>query len=202
VLSALALLVVAPELRADSLNGLRSSVARVGDVNGDGVPDLAVASRDRDRPERVWILSGKDRARLLELRGEQAGESFGSEIGPIGDWDRDGVPDLYGAAGRRAIGTDDSATGRRRLISGKTGGVLFELSTPGAFGETPDLDGDGKLDILLRMDSPETTDRAAVVLSGEDGCELLRFVPNCSLTNKGQRITGLAWLDDVDRDGH
>lgn len=73
-LSVLAVLLLAPGARADSLNGLRSSVARVGDVNGDGVPDLAIGAEQRRTSWQeegtepyVQVRSGKD-ASILWMR--------------------------------------------------------------------------------------------------------------------------------------
>jgi hypothetical protein len=70
----LPLLALAIEARGDSLNGLRSSVARVGDVNGDGVPDFAVGAKrqsgwtpDDNSEPAVQVRSGKD-ASILWVR--------------------------------------------------------------------------------------------------------------------------------------
>jgi len=87
-----------------------TSVAAPGDLNGDGVTDLAVgAVKDGDGgPERgavyVLFLTGNGRVgshqKISDLEGGfPAGKLgnydwFGSALAPLGDLDRDGVPDL------------------------------------------------------------------------------------------------------------
>ncbi len=71
-----------------------SSICRLKDVNGDGVDDLALASRDASLDERVWLLSGKDGAVLREWKGSAPGEGFGIELAAFDDLDRDGREDL------------------------------------------------------------------------------------------------------------
>ncbi len=74
-LSVLAVLLLAPGARADALNGLRRSVARVGDVNGDGLPDVAIGAEHRRTPWQeegtepcARVRSGKDASSLWMLR--------------------------------------------------------------------------------------------------------------------------------------
>ncbi len=199
-LSVLALLALAPTLRADSSNGMRSSVTQVGDVNGDGVPDLAVASRDRNRPERVWILSGKDGTRLLEVSGKETGDRFGSEVVSLGDWDGDGSPDLAIEARSRRDQWAPWSRGYRRIVSTKSGAMLLELPFVGALGGACDVDGDGKLELLI---SDESAGHVSIsVLSAGDGRAVLE-VP-LRKRNVGERVRGveaLTWVDDFDGDG-
>jgi len=194
------LVVVAGTAQSDTLNGLRSSVARAGDVNGDGIVDLIVASRDTatfDRPERVWILSGKDGTRLLELRGREPGDRFGSEVGAIGDWNGDGVADLFVAAEPANFRRSTPGSGYRRLVSGRNGEVLKELPGSGAVGGTRDLDVDGKLDLLLVTDDGSTV----VVVSGRDGKELVLSQRATPLANERRRtVDAVSWIDDIDGD--
>jgi len=202
VLSALALLVLAPGARADSLNGLRSSVARVGDVNGDGVPDLAVASRDRDRPERVWILSGKDGARLLEVSGSATGDRFGSQLVEVGDWDRDGAADLLVVARPRRFQDAPGSLGYRRVVSGRSGRTLAEFPGSDPVGGTRDLDGDGHVDLLLVLESMDTHRTAIVVRSSRDNSDILRVRGHTPIARADAlMVEALAWMDDIDGDG-
>lgn len=196
----LPLLALAIEARGDSLNGLRSAVARVGDVNGDGVPDVAVASRDRNRPERVWILSGKDGTRLLEISGRTPGDRFGSEIGAVGDWNRDGVPDLSVVA--RKERSQDRSVGYCRVISGRTGEVLLESPGAGPIGGTHDLDRDGHLDLLIVLQDSSDGTMAVCVLSGSDGSILLRgSSSSAGRVDGGPVVESITWLGDGDGDG-
>jgi len=73
------------------------SVGCVGDINGDGVPDIAVgAAADDDNGKdcgSVRVFSGEDGEALFTLYGDQ-GAQFGFSVRGAGDVSGDGAPDF------------------------------------------------------------------------------------------------------------
>jgi hypothetical protein len=81
--------------------GFGSALASLGDVTGDGIPDLAVGVpfqdvADRKRAGQVEVLSGADGRHLHTLRAPrpQEGALFGHALVSLGDVTGDGLPDL------------------------------------------------------------------------------------------------------------
>lgn len=96
-------------------------VAGLGDVDGNGVPDIAVSEQSADNARgTVWILfleksktgifSVKTSSKIHPDNGggftessSYVGTNFGNSIAGIGDLDQDGVPDLAVGVGRHAL---------------------------------------------------------------------------------------------------
>ncbi len=173
-----------------------ASVASVGDLDGDGIEDLAVGANFDDdggsgsSPNRgaVWVLfmngdgTIKARQKISATGGGLSGtlddgDQFGSSLASLGDLDGDGVTDL--AVG--AIGDDDggSSSGANRgsvtvLFLDDDGTVTGEQKisdTAGGFlGALDDGDQFGRsLASLGDLDGDGVTDLAVGAIGDDDG---------------------------------
>jgi hypothetical protein len=167
-----------------------SSIATLGDLDGDGVTDLAVGAPDDDDGEgedlgAVWILFMNDDGTVkgeykISKAGEHllasldGGDSFGWDVAALGDLDDDDVPDL-------GVGTpgDDDGSGANRgamyvLFLNTDGSVKSEVKISDAVGNF-----DGNLDqgdsfgsslaALGDLDGDGTTEIACGAPFNDDG---------------------------------
>lgn len=144
----------------DARGGFGGVVAGLGDLDGDGTGEIAVAApgtedQARTLPGELRIRSGATGKTVRHWTGRQPGELFGRMVVDAGDLDRDGVRDLaIGAPWHRRDTAD--RVGRVELRSGRTGTVLAELHGDGEdcwFGwhvrRAPDPDGTGRPALLI-----------------------------------------------------
>lgn len=123
----------------------------LGDVNGDGVGDLALGGAQAGR---VHVFSGANAAQLRTHASNEAGAKFGFALAGGADCDADGVGDLI--VGAPLSGAGDSQRGAVSVFSGRTGALLFASSgeqdgerfgwSVSAAGDT---DGDGFDELLV-----------------------------------------------------
>jgi hypothetical protein len=138
---------------------LGASLAPLGDVDGDGVADLAVGSPGWDAGAGAnhglaSVLSGANGAELLAVEGAE-GERLGAAVAPAGDVDHDGRPDLAAGAPGYQSPITFLEKGAVRVFHGATGELLrgFAGSLPAqplgtALAGGVDLDGDGDLELV------------------------------------------------------
>jgi len=138
-------------------DGLGWSVAGAGLMDADTVPDIIYGASGVDKKKnvnvgQVTVLSGRKGKRLYKITGTSAQMSLGFSVAGAGDVNKDDADDfLIGAPGFNSSG------GHVRLVSGRTGAILFSYDgAPGdsvGFGipgfATADVNGDGKLEIIV-----------------------------------------------------
>ena len=161
------------------------ALATVGDLDGDGVDDVA-ASTDygpgNDYLGSVMVVSGATGApiRVLRSPAETPQGRFGRAIVAAGDRDGDSTPDfLVGNSG--AVPARGTREGRVWLYSGATGDTLRSYRLPaanleagyGGFGGGliggADVDGDGVLDFATQASRQSPLRTSVFVVSGATG---------------------------------
>jgi hypothetical protein len=131
------------------------ALANIGDLNGDGIADLAVGTPfedgDFDNQEKgfgppqnvgkVYLVSGADLTVIRELndpefeqvQGRMFGGQLGTSVAAVGDLTRDGVAEILVGVPHHIVsadGEDEINAGEALVFDGKTGSLLFTLLDP------------------------------------------------------------------------
>jgi len=199
-------------LSGQSQYAYMAGVTGMGDLDGDGVPDFAIASPG-DGPSNegmVYVYSGVSFALIYSMQGEKTNDWFGWDISSLGDTDGDGYTDLAVAAIGHTLNL--GAEGRVYVYSGATGALRFTydgtiqneqlglLPTKGGF----DFNGDGFNDIAIgtpRAKGAGQFGGDVYVYSGRNG--LLLYDIRGSVDNTLPEGLGgsLSAIGDVNGDG-
>ena len=115
------------------------SIAGLGDVDGDAVPDLLVGVSNDDafwvKGGSVQVISGSDWS-VIRHQPPPSGTQFGSLVGPLGDANGDGVSEYLVCQKGNTVFCFDGATGA--LLWTRVGGVSDQLRVGPDIGVRPD----------------------------------------------------------------
>ena len=176
------------------------AVDPVGDVDADGVPDLAFAGlKGSAQSIVIRLLSGADGHALAEVDTEITSRGLGLQTLPIGDQDRDRIMDLLFCS--RGVLQVRSGADLRLLRSFDTPDLRASDSVRGVT-RVGDIDKDGAQDIVLGNPDFGLAGGLAAI-SGRDGKVLWRFEApgtwrNVDLYASGQQLVAIR---DLDKDG-
>jgi hypothetical protein len=176
-------------------------VAGVGDVTGDGVPDIGVGAWQArpagDSSGSAYVISGADGSVVWRFDGTAQQHRVGFSMWSAGDIDGDGRDDvIVGATGQTSV----------YVLRGTDGAVLLHLQgeTPGdSFGysvrSADDVDGDSVPDVMVGALKAYGFRGYARVYSGATGVLLHHVEGDGSTDVFGTSIVGFG---DVDGDGY
>lgn len=142
------------------------SVAGIGDLNGDGVPEFIVGAQfakrvDGQQTGAAYIYSGLNGARMYSLFGDAADGRFGVSVAGGRDISGDGIPDIVvGAYTEGAAYIYSGANGRLIAKLGGIGGTWYGF----AVAMLPDVNGDGLGEIAVA--APQNGAGSVYVYSG------------------------------------
>ncbi len=173
------------------------SLAALGDLNGDGVPDLAVGAPEflSNRWGEVYAFSGATGGQLWVFREppypvKQAIASLGQFIAPLGDVNGDGRRDLLVAAPfHDNTGAGTLLGGAVFVLSGASGANIrsHQAASPvnngffgGALSAIGDQNGDGVEDYLIGHRGSDEV----LLMSGATGT-VLRPIPSPAAAGSG-----------------
>jgi CSLREA domain-containing protein len=169
----------------DNLDYFGGATAGLGDIDADGIPDVAVGAYGDDDGAAgagavyVLRLNANGTAKAVQklsqgtggMSGLAAGDGFGWTAAGVGDLDLDGVPDLFvGATYDDDGGTDRGAgyvlnlnsTGTAKAVSAISdiaGNFTATIEDSDWLGDAVagvgDLDGDGSIDLVITADGDD-----------------------------------------------
>lgn len=209
-----------------------TTLAPLGDLDGDGIPDIAVGAPGNpslypDEAGAVWILflnadgSVKSERRLGEedMASHAAGldsDARGRMLAALGDLDGDGVPDLavggntdYWVLLLNRDGSVKSSVGAVPGTASSTASPDF-ICPPDHMAAPGDLDGDGTPDLVITesMSGKGQDFRAHILLLRPDGSlKNYQIVSSHDLIDKDgdgvmRACEGLAFPGDLNGDGY
>jgi hypothetical protein len=201
--------VLSPNAQADGAYG--QSVAIIGDIDADGSDDLLVGAPTESATGlasagRAYLYSGRT-GQLIRTHVSfyaQSSGAFGWAVVGLGDVNGDGRGDY-------AIGAPFEASndvGHVYVYSGATGTMLWDLAGPGlatgfggALAEVPDLNNDGRAELLIGYAGITGDAPAVSVYQAKNGAILQSFAKPAGGGNFHKFGQSVASVPDLTGDG-
>jgi len=188
------------------------TVKEFGDLNGDGVTDFMVGSPAVSFGQvkgEVRIISGKDFSVLKTLHGRHK-EDFGYALIPIGDINRDGIPDFIAGIPARGDGAEETKLlGEIRIFSSHRKNSQISYSERSIRGTSPSgylgrsLVWIGTARHLFIATEPHFTAGTAYAFDAATGKRVYEIEKSpLDFSGENERKGYLAWpVPDLDGDG-
>ncbi|MDP6850337.1 MAG: integrin alpha [Planctomycetota bacterium] len=185
------------------------SVATIGDLDGDSIPEYIVGAPGTDAPYyssyagKAYVFSGGPGTVLRTHAGEQSGDLLGYSVKGIGDLNDDGISDyVIGAPKGDGSATDSGVV---YAYSGSTGSLLMKFKGAQSldfFGnalDTGHIDTDRFQDLLVGAKGIGASSSNGYVsaFSGKDGSTFSKAFG----TGTARLGVAVAILGDIDQDG-
>ena len=184
----------------NAYDSLGRVVSSLGDVDGDGIPDLLAGSwtsqGNGSLSGMVRVASGADGSTIRTVYGDAGNDRLGWSVVGLGDMDGDGVAD-YAAS---TIDGPYPYLGRVRAYSGATGATLYEwlgtakpTESNGDLGSAlaaGDFNRDGGADLVIGDQSFSMIDPQSLQWE-QTGCVFLYYGCPASSSNYGAGWPGL-----------
>jgi len=195
----------------DSEDFAGSSVAFVGDINGDGIIDSAVGAPFADGSKMlnsglVGIWSGVPDGNItgadITIEGYYSEAGIGSVIGPSGDQNDDGYDDFMLSFGTGEI-VQVVPGGTQPEISTETGPITRVYSENGVESHIPqmigDVDSDGHTDLAVTFNNKFFCIYTSLALNPTNTDEAPHF--STPIDGDDSYIFSMTDLGDIDHDG-
>lgn len=188
------------------------AIARAGDVDNDGAPDIIVGAPFNALlgfyTGRAYVISGATGLTLYTFTGVAPGGYLGRSVDGAGDVNGDGFDDVI-VGSPVAMNAAGTLTGNAQIFSGIDGSLIKKIDGPGASGRfghsvssAGDIDQDGYSDYIIGSpffgQFPLNRRGAAYVYSGQTGQLLHTIMGANSSDNLGEDVSDCG---DVDGDG-